>query len=318
MALRSPISQLGSRNTARNNGRRVPLTRSGGKAAPGKNTRREPKRERPSKGSRSGADGQGLFNAGRLGAMRNFFSTTLFLSMILIVVAAVGIGLIYSYNRLVSGDYFALKTLEIQGNSRLSSREILETADLVSGGNTLALSIDAVEDSLSRHPWVEEVSVKRVLPGTLIIGIREKVPAFWVLHEGTLHYADARGVLIAPVIPGKFASLPTLEVEPGAEDMAAVLPDLVRSLQESSLPLNMGTVSLVRLSSSRGLELYVEDARLKISIGLEEWTSNVRRIGRTLADIARRNEIQDIREIKAHGANVWVERRTGFASPLES
>jgi len=285
--------------------RRVPLTRSGGTSTPGKNVRYEPKKAAAPKVVTSNV--MGAVSSG----FRNFFSTTLIITMVLFFVGAVSVGLVYAYSSLVSGDYFALRTLEIQGNSRISSREILETADLADGGNTLALSINAVEESISRHPWVEEVSVKRVLPGTLIIGVREKTPAFWVLSGGILHYADTRGRLIAPVIPGRFESLPTLEVESGAESTAAALPALVKSLQESRLPLNMGNISMVRLSSARAVELYVDDARLKIFIGLEEWTSNLRRLGRTLADLERRNELKDVREIRAQGTNVWVERRTG-------
>ena len=274
-------------------GRRVPLTRKGDK--PGRNSRIEPKVRRTVTVPWAG--------------ITRFFGTAVFLSVLLLCVAAVGFGLLYSYRSMLSGEYFALKTLEIQGNSRLSSREILETADLLNGANTLALSIDAVEEALAAHPWVEAVSVKRVLPGTLIIGIREKTPAFWVLHEGALHYADAYGRPIAPVIPGKFASLPTLEVEPGAEDAAAALPDLVKSLQESRLSLQLASISMVRLSSARGVEVYVDNAGYKISIGLEEWLQNLRRLGMTMADLTRRGELDLVREIRAQGANVWVERR---------
>lgn len=275
-------------------GRRVPLTRQGAK--PGRNSRVEPKIRRvvtiPWQ------------------KLARFFGTTIFLSFLLFLVAGVGFGLLYGYRSLLSGEYFALKTLEIQGNSRLSSREILEAADLQDGANTLALSIDTIEEALAGHPWVEEVSVKRVLPGTLIIGIREKAPAFWVLHEGALHYADIYGRHIAPVIPGKFASLPTLEVEPGAEDSTAALPDLLKSLQDSRLALNPASLSMVRLSSARGVEVYVEGAGYKISIGLEDWLQNLRRLGLTLADLSRRGEMGLVQEIRAQGANVWVERRS--------
>lgn len=277
------------------NGRRVSLTRDGGKTKPGRNSRREPKVRRSLQVPWRG--------------IGYFFSMAACLSILLLFIAGVGLGLVYGYKTLVSGEYFALKTLEIQGNSRLSSREILEAADLIDGANTLALSIDAVEEALSRHPWVEEVSVKRVLPGTLIIGVREKSPAFWVLREGALYYADDHGGIIAPVQAGKFASLPALEVEPGAEEAATALPDLVKSLQESRLPLNLASVSLVRLSAARGVEVYVENAGYKISIGLEDWLPNLRRLGRTLADLTRRGELGLIREIRAQGSNVWVERR---------
>lgn len=278
-------------------GRRISLTRAGGNAVPGKNSRREVKKPRrevtiPWRG------------------IRSFFSTGAIISIILFFIAGVSLGLVYTYKSMISGEYFALKTLEIQGNSRLTSKEILETADLNHGANTLALSIDAVESALSNNPWVEEVSVKRVLPGTLIITIREKTPAFWILHQNALHYTDAWGRVIAPVIPGKLASLPTLEVEPGAEEATAALPDLVRSLTDSHLPLNMAGISLVRLSAARGVEVYVEDSKLRISIGLEEWLSNLQRLDKVLADLIRRGELKEVREIKAQGVNVWVERRT--------
>lgn len=277
-------------------GRRLVLNRAGN-AAPGRNSRREakaPRRKLP-------IPWQGI---------RQCFATGGVITVLALFIGALSFGLVYTYRSLVSGEYFALKTLEVQGNSRLSSKQILEIAELTQGANTLALSIDAVEQALSLNPWVEKVSVTRVLPGGLIIRIREKTPAFWVLHQGALHYADAFGRIIAPVIPGKFASLPTLEVEPGAEEATAALPDLVKSLGDSQLPLNLASVSLVRLSAARGVEVYVEETRLKISIGLEEWLANLQRLCRTLDDLIRRGELRDIREIRAQGLQVWVEKRT--------
>jgi cell division protein FtsQ len=166
-----------------------------------------------------------------------------------------------------------------------------------------------VEKALKAHPWVEEVSVKRILPGTLIIGIKEKTPVFWTLHNDVLHYADAYGRIIAEVMPGHFASLPALEVEAGAEDSASALPDLVKSLNDSRLLAGLGAVTLIRLSAARGVEVYIDDARLKMTIGLEDWLANLKRLGLVLADLTRRDELSGTREIRAQGANVWVEKR---------
>ena len=286
------------------NGRRVSLTRPDSKGVAGKNSRRESK----VKATRERNISVPWRGIGR------WLATGAVMSTLFLLLIGVGIGLMYGYRLLTTSNYFALATVEIQGNSRLTSREILENVDLEEGANILALSIDAIEETLSLNPWVEEVSVKRVLPGTLVIGVKEKVPAFWLLHEGKLHYADALGKIIAPVAAGKFASLPTLEVEPGAEDATAALPDLLKSLRESHLPLNMASVSWVRLSAARGVEVYVDDKRLKISIGLEEWLPNLNRLGRTLTDLGRRGEMPDIREIRAQGANVWVEKASGSAT----
>ena len=232
------------------------------------------------------------------------------LCILLVLLAGVSFGLIYGYRAMTTGAYFSLKNIEIQGISRISSREVLEITRLQNGANTLALSINDVEDALMRHPWVQAVSVTRVFPDTLIVSVHEKDPAFWKLENGVLVYADARGRTIAPVVPENFLSLPTLEVEAGAEDATAGLPDLVKSLRDSELPLDMTSVSWVRLSASRGVEVFVEDTRLKISIGLEEWLLNLRRLGRTIADLKGRGELDKVRSIKAEGSSVWVEKRT--------
>ncbi len=242
--------------------------------------------------------------------INKFFSTIAFFLGALLTFVTVSFFFIYGYRYATSTQYFALKTIEIQGNSRLNSKEILDITSLSEGANTLAVSIDDMEKSLKASPWIQEASVKRVLPDTFIIGLQERVPAFWVHHEEALYYADAKGSLIAPVVSGKFASLPILEVEPGAEEATKALPDLVRSLRESNLPLNMGAVSWVRLSPARGVEVYMENSQLKISIGLEEWMANLHRLERTLVDLGKRGELPEIREIRAQGSNVWVEKAT--------
>jgi cell division protein FtsQ len=70
----------------------------------------------------------------------------------------------------------------------------------------------------------------------------------------------------------------------------------------------------VRLSAARAVEFYVDDRRLKISIGLEEWLSNLNRLGKVLADLRRRGEMAEIREIRAQGANVWVGKSAASQS----
>jgi cell division protein FtsQ len=232
-----------------------------------------------------------------------------FCSLLLLLLAGISLALVYGYRSATLGDYFALKTLEIYGNSRLNSREILKTVDLEEGANTLALSIDAVEKALAGHPWVEEASVKRVLPGKLIITVKEKTPVFRILHEGTPYYADKRGNGIAPAAPGGEASLPMLEVEPGAGRLRRLLPDLVKSLYDSQILQGAGGITLIRLSAARGLELVAEETGPVFSIDIEDWLSNLRRLGRVLADLSRRGELAGTGVIRVQGVNVWVERR---------
>lgn len=226
-----------------------------------------------------------------------------------ICLAAAGlltIGLLYGYRYVTNSGYFRVKSLEVEGNFRLSSREILETAGLHDGMDALLVSIDEVERNILKNPWVANASVKRLLPDGFAIKVREREPRFWVRHEGTLFYGDSTGRPIVAVSPGKFASFPALEIEPGAEDMRDKLPELLASLAGSGMPIDVAAVSLVRLSPGRGVEVYLESSRLMLSIGQEEWGDNLARLAATLADLARRKEMRGVREVRAHGAGVWV------------
>jgi cell division protein FtsQ len=231
--------------------------------------------------------------------------------MFLLLLGGVSMALIYGYRSATLGEYFAVKTLEIHGNSHLRSREILKIAELEEGANTLALSIDAVERALAGHPWVEEASVKRVLPDRIVVTVKEKTPAFRIMHEGTPYYADRRGNGIVPAASGGVSPLPLpmLEVESGAGWMTGLLPELVKALHESRVLSDMGTVSLIRLSAARGLEFVPEGTGPVFSIDIEDWLSNLRRLGRVLNDLSRRGELAGTGAIRVQGANVWVERR---------
>ncbi len=219
------------------------------------------------------------------------------------------VGLLYGYRYLTVSPYFALKNLEIFGNVRLTSREVLDIVGLREGMNTLLVSIDEVERKIAANPWISAVSVKRNLPDGFVIRLEEREPRFWVRQGDTLYYADALGSPIVPVSAGKFASFPTLEVEAGAEELTARLPELLASLGAARLAVDVAALSLVRLSPSRGVEVFLENNRLALSIGQEEWTENLGRLAATLADVTRRGEMKDVREVRVHGSRVWVIKK---------
>lgn len=216
-----------------------------------------------------------------------------------------GVGLLYAYNFFTTNQYFAVKTIEIQGQNRLKSREVLETAGLDYGQNTLALSMNELESSLAQNPWIAELSIRRVLPDSIKINIREYEPRYWVQRGGVLTYADEYGAPIAPVYSGNFVSLPLLEVDSGAEYLAGRLPELMGKLEKLSFPIKLRAAGSIRLTASRSLEVNLENG-LRLIVGLDGWTGNLDNLVRVLEDLTRRGELKNAVEIKAHGRGVWV------------
>jgi len=216
------------------------------------------------------------------------------------------LGLLYAYRYATTSDYFAIRSITVTGTSHFDRASVLRTAGLNEGMNSLAVNIADVELSLRKTPWVASVAVKRQLPDSFTIEIEERLPVFWVLQDNVLLYADSKGNLIAPVGPENFLSLPSLELDQGGDMLLDKLEPFVLALRNTSMPLEIGTASWLKLSAARGFELFLEKYGLAISIGVETWGENLRHLGIVLHDLARRGEIKSTREVWAENGHIWV------------
>ncbi len=213
---------------------------------------------------------------------------------------------LWLYRVATTSEFFATRHIDVTGNVRLSREMVLQFGGVKEGGNCLAVSIADVERRLLETPWVEEVSVKRLLPDRFVIRLKERMPSFWVRQDGVLYYANEGGGPIAPVESENFLSLPTLQIEEGAEDARPYLARLLRDMQRGALPVEAGAIAAVNLSPGRGVEIYLEDREMRLSIATDDWDGNLARLGIALGDLARRHELKNVREVRALNGDVRV------------
>ncbi len=241
--------------------------------------------------------------------LKNIGVVLLSLSIIIGSVGSIGFGILWIYGRTTNSDFFATESVEVSGNVRLSAAMVRDFAGVHIGDNSLSISIADVEKSLLATPWVEEVSVKRLLPGRFSIKVQERMPSFWVRQEGILYYTDIKGKIIAPVESSNFMALPTLEIEDGAEHILKNLEDYLQDLKEETSSIEFGAISAVRINADDAIELYLDDSNIHLAIALDDWKDNLQRLSITLSDLSRRNELSHVREVRAVAGNVWVIRR---------
>ena len=86
-------------------------------------------------------------------------------------------------------DFFALRKIEILGSPQsLSQSEILKRSQVTLGTNLFRIPVDEVQGRLLLHPYFKLVSVQRRMPHTLVIDIRERLPAFVLNASERLFY----------------------------------------------------------------------------------------------------------------------------------
>lgn len=232
-----------------------------------------------------------------------------FLALACAVLVGVSIAVFYAYRFVTTHEYFAIRTVEVRGNVMLDNDDIMGLTGLHYGQNSLAVNITNVESQLAASPWVEAVSVKRLLPDRFAVTLKERKASFWVLRDGKLHYTDVQGVLLAPVRADGFTSLPLLTIEPRGEFLLEHLKDVMALFEQARFPIDFSLVSWVRLSAGKGVELYLDDPGLLISVAPEDIRGNLDRLCLTLADLGRRGELQQALELRSADGNVWVRMK---------
>jgi len=226
------------------------------------------------------------------------------LGLVLTLVASLSLGLLFGYRWLTANPYFALRQVEVVGNSRLGYTDVLEIAGVRPDENTLGLNIRDVEGRLSSHPWIKSVAVERILPGMLRLTLTEKEAAFWVQQDGRVFYAEATGALIAPVEPDRFASLPVVELMPGAESWLDEMPRFAAQLGTGRWFFGLRDIEWLQAGGGN-LTLVLADGR-SLSLDMNDWEAGLDRMDAVADDMTRRGEWNFARHLQASGGRVWV------------
>ena len=114
--------------------------------------------------------------------------------------ALVGVGVLGAIGGTAWGSYyfvttssrFAIAEIEVNGNHRLSADQIRATLPTRIGDNVFATNLDTLVGELRENPWIASASAHRMLPHTIVIDVREHVPAA-VVQLGGLYLVDANG-----------------------------------------------------------------------------------------------------------------------------
>lgn len=113
--------------------------------------------------------------------------TTFFLVMVFIL---------WSVYAILKSDLLNLENIEIQGNKVLSKEEIIEVGELSYNRNILQFKLTDIEKNIISHPFIKEVDLKRKLPKTMIITVKEREKYAIIPYMGSYIYIDQDKVVL--------------------------------------------------------------------------------------------------------------------------
>ncbi|WP_051478602.1 cell division protein FtsQ/DivIB [Arthrobacter sp. H5] len=137
---------------------------------------------------------------------------------------------------LVFSPALAVRTLDVQGNSLVSTEEVEEALEPLMGVSLAHIGDDDVRALLGDFAPVESVAAAAAPPSTLSVNIQERVPVAILASGGGFVLIDSSGRQLASVEDRTSVALPLIDGGEGAVD-SAVFSSIARVL--AALPEDM-------------------------------------------------------------------------------
>lgn len=143
---------------------------------------------------------------------RGRFSALYKLLSIVVIIAAIVFG---------CSVFFRVDTIEVEGAKDYTAEQVIAASGVERGDNLFGLNkFGVARQILERLPYVDEISISRRLPDTLVISVKECVPmaaiqgdgAWWILDEKAklLERTDFAGAGNYPQVTGLAPTAPTV------------------------------------------------------------------------------------------------------------
>ncbi|RLB40213.1 MAG: hypothetical protein DRH30_08730 [Deltaproteobacteria bacterium] len=193
-----------------------------------------------------------------------------------------------------SADAFAIREIIIEGNHQLEDIDVRRAARLQIGSNVFEVSSEGTRNYLLQHPWIEEATVVRKLPGRVRIAIVERKPVALVALD-QLYLVSDEGAVFKRLGVDDPVDLPVITgiaSERFYDDLDYRTAILLRSMAllqdyEGAGLAKREPVSEIHFEGAHGIELFVGSDGMNVRLGNGQHRQKLRRFRKVLERLAR-------------------------------
>ena len=178
---------------------------------------------------------------------------------------------------------FRIARIDVRGATRVPPADIRALLRGLEGRHVLFTPLSEWRDRVAAHPWVEHATLRRVLPGGVVVDIRERTPVGIARIGTSLELVDRAGTRIdafgpayatldLPIIDGLAVmaegQAPTVDAR-RARLASRVLADLARQ------PQLLARVSQISVADARDAVVLLKDDGVQLRLGDREFAGRI-------------------------------------------
>ena len=110
-------------------------------------------------------------------------------------------GSVAGLSRFFGGSLFSLQRIQVSGNRRARTEDVLRAVGEWRGANLIALDLSAIARAVGVHPWIERVTLSKHFPDGLAVRVTERNAVALFRDGSKLWWLSSDGRPIAPYDP---------------------------------------------------------------------------------------------------------------------
>lgn len=186
------------------------------------------------------------------------------------------IGAIVLLALLFSSPLFNIKTIEVEGNSKVSDEKMISISSIQFHTNIFSMKKREAIEKIKTNPYIEDVKIARKLPSTVKIDVIEREPRYMLQFADSYVYINNQGYMLeisnealeVPILIGFTTDLSNIKAgnRINVEDLEKM--NMVIKIFETVKSNDMGhLVSKIDISNEKNYTIILESEGKKVYLG---------------------------------------------------
>jgi cell division protein FtsQ len=245
---------------------------------------------------------------------KGIFTRVLYSLLMLVCAIALLVGAAFGMYMLSISDSFQIEHIEVRGNQRLSTEDILALSDIRHGQGTFDLDLELIGQRLEENDWILKARVERLLPRGIRVSIVEHTPCC-IVNLDYLYYVDTQGKVFKVLHHGDSLDYPMVsgftrvglesENTPGAEWLKRVV-GVVEDLGKRTL-FNIDEVAQIHVDFERGIELFTLEHGVTLRLGRDQFSAKLDLLERMYPQLKKKLDTLEYIDLNVPGKLIVKE-----------